>query len=451
MLRSVKKNVLYRAINDTLPLVHDSALTRVAVNSARILRGSASAAVLNTLTVAIAARSLGASQFGAFTLVIAYVAAIEKAVSFQVWQSIIAFGSKSHFDHDKERFSQLVGFGWTIDLVSAICSSLIAVGGSKIAGNLLGWPSELTVFAAAAGVTLALRLSGTAIATLRLFDKFNRLAAHQTLTALAKLLLVLAASFSTGSLSAILFSWFFSDVLGALLLLILAGIELQGHGISRISLVSPSIIEKQFPGIRRFLVTTNLHSTVKLVYTDLDVLIVGALSGPAVAGAYRIIKLVGASLSKLAEPLYQAVYPDLSRLAHEKNRVSFESIIYSPIRMLAVLCSLFLLIYIIVGTHLLEVLFGSGYSQMHFPSIVYLAGSMIAVSTYGFHPGLLALGKASASFYSLLAAAMIYLVGMILMTPQLGVLGASVAYLLSYLSWALLQHRTLRKELASIG
>ena len=105
-----------------------------------------------------------------------------------------------------------------------------------------------------------------------------------------------------------------TTILGQLLLFGLGWRELHKRGFERTSMAPIRDISTQHPGIWEFVLTTNLNSSIRLGSRELDTMLVGGFVGVEGAGLYKIAKQIAAIPAMLSDPLYQVIYPDLSRL-----------------------------------------------------------------------------------------------------------------------------------------
>lgn len=73
--------------------VSDGVMARVLRNAGLLLTGRVATGVLNLAILSIAARALGAQDFGLIVLVQTYVQTITAVATFQSWQAVIRYGA----------------------------------------------------------------------------------------------------------------------------------------------------------------------------------------------------------------------------------------------------------------------------------------------------------------------------------------------------------------------
>jgi O-antigen/teichoic acid export membrane protein len=418
---------------------HDPLLRRLFKNAGVLFSGNVAESLLGLASLAITARAMGVEQFGMLILITTYVLIVDKLINFQSWQAIIKYGADALEHKREEDFESLIKLGFLLDGSTAVLGAVIAACAAWVVGGWLGWQQEHVLMAIAYSVTVLFNISGTPIAILRLFDKFKKTAAQQVYAAIIKLIGVSVAYIMDAGLWAFLFVWAVVDILGKILLLYYASRELTVRNITAIGQCRISAISSRFHGIWRFVWTTNLHASVKLGIREVDIILVGGILGPAAAGLYKIVKAVGSTVVKVSDPLYHAIYPELARQVSAKDFDKFAHLIYAPMKLLIILVIPAIGAFYLVGEDAIRLLLGDEYIGAFMPALFYIVGSFIGVLTFAFHPALLSLGKAHLSFFILIVTTAIYLSTLYIFTHSLGLVGASLSYILFYASWAILQ------------
>lgn len=432
---------------------HEGALlARLFRNAAVLLTGSLGASVLGLASLALTARALGVEQFGVLVLITTYVLVIDHLLNFQSWQAVIKYGASALQQSRDDDFKSLIKFGFVLDGSTALVGAILAASLAWLLGRWQGWDEQHVLMAVSYSFTILFHVSGTPTAALRLFDRFKLISLQHAAAAAIKLAAVSVVFASDGGLALFLLAWAVADVLGRFLLIYFAMVEFSSRNILRISKSSLANLSVRFAGIWNFVWTTNIHSAVKLGLREADVFIVGAAIGSGGVGLYKIVKAIGSVLAKLTDPLYQAIYPDLARFAGERNLGALKRFMFLPMKFVVPFSVLGMFAFWLVGEYLIGAVFGADYVAAFLPALVYLIGTIIAMSTFSFHPAMLSLGKAQLSLGILIISTITYLALLHQMTNTFGLVGASAAYVIFYLVWAGLQLssilKVLRKELS---
>lgn len=390
----------------------------------------------------LASHGLGPSQFGTLVIVTTYALLIDRLANFQSWQYVITYGAAAEANPDADReLSSVVRFGRRVDMATAMAGVLLALAGIPVLFSLYEVSAvSQTWVALYTTAVIGTHIVGTPMGLLRLSGRYTCLAGAEGSRGTLRMVAVGAAVASESGLPMYVAAWGVGDLVANGIIFYKGGQEAREKeretGRGRCG-DAPT-------GSWRFLLTTNLHASLKLGLKELDVLVVGAILQPAGAGTYRIIKQLGAGLTKLAGPLYQVILPHLSEAAASNDGANFRALVYRPMIGLGVLFALVYALFALVGQPLIETLFGSDQVGAYGPALIYLFGTLIATATLPLHPALLAAGKPSTSL-SVLAVSTGFFIGVLgPLTWMYGLAGASLAYVGFYAVWAVQMMRQVR-------
>ena len=254
------------------------------------MSGNVITAGIDLVSLALTARALGPELFGVLVLVQTYARFVDQFVNFQSWQAIIKYGADSLTDKRTGDFRSLVKLGTSLDLGGSLLGTTVAIAMVYWVGRWFEWEDETVRMAAMYSLTILLSLSPTPTAVLRLFDRFNLLAWQRVISAAIRMAALVVAWFVGADLWGFLVVWMVAQILDYLFLLALGWRELRRQGFGD-ALSAPLMrINAKFPGIWKFVITTNLSSSIRLGARELDVLIVGGTIGSAAAGIYKVAK-----------------------------------------------------------------------------------------------------------------------------------------------------------------
>ena len=203
---------------------------------------------------------------------------------------------------------------------------------------------------------------------------------------------------------------------------------------------------RENPGLLRFVLTTNCHSTVRMSTNEFDLLMVaGILSAPA-AGLFKVVKQITGILIRTVAPLSQAIYPELAKKWATQQLDEFRHLVRNSIWMGMVPAVLALIAFAAVGDLGIHYSFGSQYVAAYETAIIYLVAVAIAMSSFAYPSVMLSTGRSGESFKILLVATIVYFVVLVPSLRQFGLPGAAWSYLLYYICWAILMWRAVWKE-----
>lgn len=200
------------------------------------------AALMGVATLVITAKALSDNvAFGTLLFIHAYMLFFSEVASFQIWQTLIRFGSDEVKAKDASRFSQLVKTGIVLDALAAVVAFLVAIScfsiflwfSARIGGDT---PSELISSHSAIPLkqlvamycsVILFRQTNVAVGVFRLFDKFSVLAVRALVMPSVRLIGVLIAAQQGWGLIGFLTIWFAASLLSYLVLQICAIIEIH--------------------------------------------------------------------------------------------------------------------------------------------------------------------------------------------------------------------------------
>ncbi|WP_419663321.1 polysaccharide biosynthesis protein [Desulfosarcina variabilis str. Montpellier] len=419
--------------------VQDDHLHRLFTNASVLFSGNVISSLIGIVSMAMTARSLGVEQYGILVLITTYVVIVDNLVNFQSWQAIIKYGSDALEQKSEKDFKALIKFGFLIDISTALLGTLIAISFALIVGKLKGWDDHIITMINVFSITILFNLKGVPIAILRLFNKFHKIANQKVFSAVIKLLGITIAYFFGVGIWSFLLIFILCDIIGKLILIYFAYNELVKRRYHNFMLSKSRNISDKFSGIWKFAWTSNIHSSVRLSISEIDIVIIGAMVGASNAGLYKIVKKIGSTLMKLSSPLYQAIYPEIAKSISASDYCNTVNLILSPMKIITILAGFLLLLFLITGKTLITLILGAEYIGAYLPTMLYLIGSCIAIITFSFQPTMLSLNKAQLSLLILLFTSLIYLVFVYFLVNRIGIIGASLSYIIFYMLWAFIQ------------
>ena len=293
----------------------DSVVNRMFKNAGYLLGGDLLASAMRMITIALTARALGVENFGILVLLQTYVAVIDRVVNFQSWQALIKYGAEHRSRGQHEHLDDIFKLGFLIDLSTALIGAIVAASLARWAGSWLQWNEIIVEYAVFYSAVIAFNIEGTCIAVLRLHDRFGLLGGQKVVAASVKLFATVIAFATTDSLVVFVGLAAICQVIGYLVLIGLSFWQLHKLKLKPIRKGSAARAMRENHGFMSYIVTTNLHATFRMIPDQLDFLIVSVVLGNAATGIYKVAKETARILTRLVQPLYQSIYPELTRLS----------------------------------------------------------------------------------------------------------------------------------------
>lgn len=432
-------------VNATL----EQRFARILRNAGIVLGGGACSAVLALGATAIAARALPAETFGVLVLAQAFALLVERVGTFQSWQALIRFGTMAHTERDSPALRGLLRTGMVIDLVAGVAGAAGGVLVAYLAGTRFGWSEPTAALAIWYAASIALRPSGTSIATLRITSRFTSTAVARAAGHLVRLVGVSVAWLYDGSLYAFAAIWIAADLVPAAVMGVCAWLALRADGFLRGPTLRMRAVRKRYPELWPTLWTTNLHSTLKVAVRDIDVLLVGSLLGPGAAAMTRIARQIGGAVGQLTDPFMQAVYPELAAAATQDGAPMVRRIAYRSMRYGALIAAVLVAGAWWLAGPILTAMAGTEYVPAANALRAYAVAQALSIATLPVSPALLALGEPRRAFGALVIATIVYVVALLPFVNAAGITGAASALVAYQAVWAatglIVLHRVLQR------
>jgi len=413
----------------------DNLFRRLVKNASILITGSVFTAGIDLVSLAVTARALGPELFGVLVLVQTYVRFVNQFVNFQSWQAIIKYGADTLTAKRTSDFRSLIKLGTSLDIIGSLLGTTFAISSVYWAGRWFEWEDSTVLMAAIYSLTILFSLSPTPTAVLRLFDRFKLLAWQRVISAAIRMAALLLAWIAGAGIWGFFVVWMVAQILDYLFLLTLGWRELRRQNYGDALLAPLERISTKFPGIWKFVITTNLSSSIRLGARELDVLIVGGVIGSAAAGIYKVAKQFAGVPVRFADPLQQAIYPDMARLWAEGQIAQFRRTL---IRM-GVLCGLggiaIWLGFLLLGEWVIRLTVGPEYISAYEILLVYMLGINLFMFGIAFRPTVLSMGHPGRILQIYIISTIMYLVALVLLLGHLGLMGAAVANIVFHSIW----------------
>ena len=404
-------------------------LRRALANAGLLLTGKVAAGVMQLATFALAARGLGLVEFGLFSMLLAQIQLLTGLAAFQSNQAVIRYGVDHLRDGNVAAFQSLVKAGTILDFGAALIAMMAALLLAPPIGQWLGWDARL-ILAAQLIAPLALT---NAIATpkgmLRLFGRFDLLTKHVAVTPAARLVGVGIAFAVGGALPLYLALWLLAGLVGALVALALGWREAARRALLTGFDLRMRRLGADNPGIWRFSILSNLHSSVLLIPSQLSTFLVGALLNPAAAGLFKVARELGTGLAKPIDLLNQSVYPDVARLVAGGEWARLRRTVIHSGMIAAAAGGIITLLILVLGRPLIVLVFGPEY-LLALPVLALISiATTIAVAVFAIDPALYAFGRPSAPLLTAVVANLVFVAILVWRLGEDGLAGAGFAFI----------------------
>lgn len=283
-------------------------MKQVFANMGWLLGGRGFNAVLSLLYLAIAARTLGTDGFGYFALIIALGQAVTGFSSFQTWQFIVRWGADPESPGvDIARAREATGFAVALDLLSFAGGTIAAAVLVLTAPLWLDVPPALMWLTFWYCVISVATIRTTPTGILRLHNEYGRATWAEAVQPIIRAGGAGLAWWLMPDVTGFILAFAASEI-GTALALWWVAVRVQPVSLASVSLKA---IPARHKGVWRFVVSTNLSSSLAVAGKQVMILLVGTFGGAYLAGGFRIANQLGVALIALAQTISKAILPEL--------------------------------------------------------------------------------------------------------------------------------------------
>lgn len=400
---------------------------RVARNVGWLFASRGLAAVLSLAYLAIAARSLGVTDFGRFALIVGAAQVIATLVAFDTWQIIVQFGARHLRNGDERGLAALLRGCAALDAAGAALGIVLAALILGVWGDGLGISSTLhratLIFTAAQ----LLSIRSMPVGILRLRDRYRVAAALDSVTPVARFVGAVVAATVHPTVQAFLAAWGAAEVLTALTYWTATGRMGFLRGLTERG-VTPRAIVRDNPGIVRFAIGSNLISSLNLSSKQLPLLLAGATIGTAAAGAYRMSSQLAQGLTKVSQLTARAYFPEVARAAGADGLESVGLMFRRSFTIAAAAGAVLFGLIALLGPSILAIM-GPGFVSAY-PLLLWLAAAgCVDLMTVAFEPPLIVAHRAGRVMAVRLLGACAMVSLALLLGQRLGTIGIGIGVL----------------------
>lgn len=389
-------------------------------------------------TLFITARALGPAGLGILALVESFVRVVDLILRLEPWQAVIRYAIQAQHRGDTAAFLRLIKLSVLIDAAGGILAGAVCMILAPFVAPLIGLPEGVGtqyIWVMAFGLFFSFRPTATAV--LRIFDRFDRLAGVDMISATVRLLLSVAAWLGGMGIWAFLVILLVQSLMDGLLAFAVALHELRKRG-HHGALSAPGLVAlRENPGFLQFLWNSNFNVILRQSANRFDVLVLGAMMSPAAVGVYQLGKRVMNRVTKLAGPVRQTIYPELARLwekgqVHEFNRLIL--IVSVAILLLQLVIAVPIMLHM---EGVIALVFGPAFAGAGPVMNILLISSIIFASGVALNPALLSMGKDRMLVRVTILSTILFALTFLPFVHFWGVEGAAASNLIFNLTWTI--------------
>ena len=402
-------------------------MDRVLANFWILIRGRGAAAIMAFGATALMARSLGPAEFGMVVLMHTYVMLIRALLDFGSMDAIVRYGVPAQDASDNQTLGRLIKICRRIDKQASITAAILALLVAPFAGPAMGMDTKHVMLLMAYSLVLLTTGVGTDAGILRLFDRFDIIGKQLTISPSIKFFTVIIAWWLGAPIEVFVGIWASAYAAESFYLMWQAKHQYNlniKHTLSFDNLKGAALTD--FDGLRHFLWVSYWQSNLDLLPKHITTVLVGYLLGPIEAGLLRLSHELSGMLAKPAMFIRQVVFVDLTRSWHNESD-AFSLVAYRTAVLGGTLGLAFVLISHFFGDYLLTNLFGPAFINAKAVLTLMLLSASLDLAGSPLRSALYAMGHAFDALRLHIVSTAIYLLMFVLLTRQLGLIGAGLA------------------------
>jgi O-antigen/teichoic acid export membrane protein len=401
------------------------------MNASWLFGGKTASGIFSAIQTVVIARILGVSDYGLLSLVLAYVAVLNMFFDLKVWETATKYIGTywETGEHDKAR--SMIKLSYILDIGSGVVAFIIAILSAKLISTYIIHSPQAYVFIWIYSISLFVdTANSTSDAILRVFDRFKNIAFINSFQKFFRLIVVVALLYSGLGIKGVLYGFILASFVGFSVRMWLVMKTLKHNDLQGWLSADISLIRDQWKGIAWFLGNTSFIATLKTGNERyLGILILGYFAGKDAVAFYKIASSIASVVNRIVDPIYEAIYPELVKLASSNAIEDFKNMIKSTTKSLVLIIIPIGVIIIIFAEPIISFVFGKDYVPATSALRILAAAVLIIRCTFWINPALLSMGRPGLRTIMGVISTFIYLVLMFLLVPGYSYMGAAFAFL----------------------
>lgn len=414
-------------------IYEDVIFGRLLRNSAWLLSASSIGIIVSFFQGVLVARILGVELFGVLGVIMTFVQVVNQLTSFRMREFVVKYVSDALGTQNLRQAAAIIKFALLVEITASFLAFgiilVLAPIGVRWFVTIEGGQELIVAYAIVILGNLAAETS-TGI-----LEVFNLFATHAIITTVAKvvsLMIICGVFFLQNGLWGVMLAYLIANGLSGLLLLLNAiQVTKQQLGVGwwRTSLQQ---INGQWYAISRFVLSTNISSTLSLVTRDSDLLWLSYLRNPTEVGYYKLAYTLATMVFVPVAPLMQTIYREISWQAAQSQWHYYRQLLRKGSLLSATYISLVMLLCVLFAPWLIYRFYGQEYEPVIPALFILLIGMGFAQVFFWARPSLLALGHADYAMKVNILIAVLKIVGIMSLVRNFGYLGNAILLTVLY-------------------
>lgn len=395
---------------------------KIIKNFVIVFLGDGFSSVLTLLNLSIMIRVLGLNVSSSVNLVISYVLVFDTIFNFQSFNSIIKFLPQYIISNDVNKIKQYIKQGFILDIVTAMISFIFCNLCVAIVFRVFDLDKSLIRPINIYSFSILFNLTGTGIGIIRVFDKFKYSTYINVIVNSLKFIFYILSFFVKVDMLYFIWVELIFGIVNMIMILAFTKWILNATNIKYIS-KTKVIWDKDFLKFNFF---CNLMTTLDVPISHLTPFMINRYIGVEFISVYKLIEKIGGIIAKIASPLVNIIYPEISTKVSEgdiKSSLNLVKKLFFYIILFGGISFIFLGLSHKIWVNIL-ILNGD---KFILNIMFYLSFVIFKFSFVGVYPLVLSLGCIKYNVYIVLIANLVYLLCIPIFTDLFNINGIIIA------------------------
>ena len=280
----------------------------IAKNFLVVFLGDGFSSVLTLLNLSIMIKVLGLNESSIVNLVISYTLVFDTIFNFQSFNSIIRFLPRALIDKDFLKVKGYLQQGFILDIVTALISFFAANLFLEFICNIFKWDRDIVNLIRVYSFSILFNLTGTSIGIIRVFNKFKYSSYINVFVNSLKFIFYLLSFIINVNMWYFILVELWFGLISSILLLIVTNFIIFKNNLRGI-FKNKVVWDKEF---LKFNFYCNFMTTLDVPISHLTPFLINKFVGIEFISIYKVIEKIGGIVAKIASPLLNIIYPEIS-------------------------------------------------------------------------------------------------------------------------------------------
>lgn len=407
-------------------------------NSGWAATGQAVNAIVTFVETILLARFLSVKMFGMLIVIVSTAELIFGILDFRTGEAVIKYLPELKHSKGNYEINSLLRLVFLIDGIISAFGFIIIIILNSFFIHWIPFPSEYAYLLIILGGGLALKAMVRSVGSyLRVTGSFSLSIKLGIVSIILRFVIICVTVIIAPEISTASWAIAISNAVFFVLMLWAAILSFRHLNINPLS-GAIKFDNAERKSIMKFLLSTNLAGTVRMLSTKLDVIVIATLSSTGIVALYKVAVRIAGILLLFSDPLLVAIYPEMSQLYAAKAISKLRKMVKTLTKILAIFAVLYFIIFAIFGKWILGTLINTQYLAVQPIALVMLLGTSFAMIFFWTRPLLLVYEMASKLILVAIIALAIQFGCLYMLLPVLGAQGAGLALALNYFTTVIL-------------